>query len=205
MSAARRAAQTLLPQLTRGFRSSGAARAGGKGELTHAEIAHGDGHHGLRPGYRYVSGGPWRWRPANGALGSRIGAPGEQPGRVDDVHSGERLCAAHALMLRAGLGARPALPAPRPGEGRLLLVRAARRGWSRKQLSRWREAHAGAAACTSASGSPLERVNSSHPHSGAASGDRMLTRGKSSRLKISRTGEEQQGRVQQAWLGHGWS
>lgn len=52
---ARRLAQTLLPQLTRGFRSSARTQAGGGKDLTHHEICYGDGHKGLRPGYNYVS------------------------------------------------------------------------------------------------------------------------------------------------------
>lgn len=51
----KRAGQSLLPQLTRGFRSSAARSAGQESGLTHEKIAMGDGHHGLRPGYNYVS------------------------------------------------------------------------------------------------------------------------------------------------------
>eukprot|EP00197_Chlamydomonas_leiostraca_P002860 CAMPEP_0202857724 /NCGR_PEP_ID=MMETSP1391-20130828/551_1 /ASSEMBLY_ACC=CAM_ASM_000867 /TAXON_ID=1034604 /ORGANISM="Chlamydomonas leiostraca, Strain SAG 11-49" /LENGTH=103 /DNA_ID=CAMNT_0049536563 /DNA_START=41 /DNA_END=352 /DNA_ORIENTATION=+ len=64
MSAIKRAAN-LLPQLTRGFRSSAAAR-GAKAEtgITHSTIAHGDAHHGLRPGYTYDwEHGPHYLRP----------------------------------------------------------------------------------------------------------------------------------------------
>lgn len=52
MSAAKRAA-SLLPQLTRGFRSSAAAKAGK--DITHEHIAYGAPHHGNPPGYTYVS------------------------------------------------------------------------------------------------------------------------------------------------------
>jgi hypothetical protein len=52
MSAKR--AALLLPQLARGFRSSAAVKEAGK-DITHTQIAYGDGHHGLRKGYTYVS------------------------------------------------------------------------------------------------------------------------------------------------------
>ncbi len=57
-SALRRAALQLAP-LRRGIVTSGATKQGapsGKGgQLTHEEIVLGDGHHGLRSGYNYVS------------------------------------------------------------------------------------------------------------------------------------------------------
>lgn len=41
------------PRLTRGLKTSGAAKKGTE-KYSHEEIVYGDGHHGLRKGYHYV-------------------------------------------------------------------------------------------------------------------------------------------------------
>jgi hypothetical protein len=52
-SALRRLAQQA-PKLTRGL-TTGKPTQKGVEKYTHEEIVYGDGHHGLRPGYHYVS------------------------------------------------------------------------------------------------------------------------------------------------------
>lgn len=52
-SGLRRLAQQV-PKLTRGMKNS-AGNKGGVEKYSHEEVVYGDGHHGLRKGYTYVS------------------------------------------------------------------------------------------------------------------------------------------------------
>lgn len=52
-SALRRLSQQV-PRLTRGLKTSSPVKKGTE-KYSHDEIVYGDGHHGLRPGYHYVS------------------------------------------------------------------------------------------------------------------------------------------------------
>jgi hypothetical protein len=54
MSSALRRLSQQVPRLTRGLKTSGTAKKGTE-KYSHEEIVYGDGHHGLRPGYHYVS------------------------------------------------------------------------------------------------------------------------------------------------------
>jgi hypothetical protein len=103
-STARRLVQQVLgPQLTRGFRTSGAAKGAPApktgGGLSHEEIVLGDGHHGFRPGYNYVGVGS---KPCFSSRSSST-----------QVLDEPFLCRASA-----GLGARTKLPASRHGRSR---------------------------------------------------------------------------------------
>ncbi len=54
MSSALRRLSSQVPRLTRGLKTSGPTKKGTE-KYSHEEIVYGDGHHGVRPGYHYVS------------------------------------------------------------------------------------------------------------------------------------------------------